>query len=94
VLNVAGRGQSLPLSECARICHAKIVRLPSRWLASKAIELAWKFGASSVPPDAFPYLCGTYTMDTSRLKRYLGPAYEDVIRHSNESALQATFDEA
>ena len=94
VFNVAGRGEPLPLSDCARICNAKIVRLPSRWLTRKAIDLAWKMGVSSVPPDAFPYLCGSYTMDTSRLKRYLGPAYEDVIRHSNESALQATFTEA
>ena len=58
-----------------------------------AIELAWKLGASSVPPDAFPYLCGSYTMDTSRLQQYLGPAYDEVIRHTNDSALQATFEE-
>jgi hypothetical protein len=55
------------------------------------VALAWKFGISSVPPDSFPYLCGTYTMDTARLQRYLGPAYENVIRYTNESALRATF---
>jgi hypothetical protein len=31
-------------------------------------------------------------MDTSRLKRYLGPAYEDVMRYTNESALLEMFE--
>jgi nucleoside-diphosphate-sugar epimerase len=94
VMNVAARGEPIAIEDCARLANAKIIRIPTRWLTRKMIQLAWNLGASSVPPDAFPYLCGSYTMDTSVLKRYLGRAYEDVIQHTNESALRATFEEA
>jgi nucleoside-diphosphate-sugar epimerase len=92
VFNVAARGQSLTIAEAAHRTRAKLVRIPTRWLTKLFVTLAWKLGISSVPPDSFPYLCGTYTMDTSRLKRYLGPAYEDVMRYTNESALLEMFE--
>lgn len=91
VMNVAARGEPLTLEECARLGNAKLVRIPTRWLTHRVVSLAWRLGISSVPPDSFPYLCGSYTMDTSRLQRYLGPAYENVIRYTNTSALQETF---
>jgi hypothetical protein len=94
LMNVAARGEPMSLEDCAKLANAKVIRIPTRWLTSKMIQIAWAIGASSVPPDAFPYLCGSYTMDTSALKRYLGPAYADVIHYTNESALRATFDEA
>jgi hypothetical protein len=75
------------------LCDAKLVRVPTRLLTRAVIALAWKMGLSSVPPDSFPYLCGSYTMNTSRLRKYLGPAYENVIRHTNESALRSMFEE-
>lgn len=92
VFNVAARGESLTIAEAAELSQAKLVRIPTRWLTKLCVALAWKLGISSVPPDAFPYLCGTYTMDTSRLRRYLGPAYEDVIRYTNKSALLEMFE--
>ena len=91
VFNVAARGATMAIGECAQLGNAKLVRIPTRILTKLLVSLAWKFGISSVPPDSFPYLCGTYTMDTTRLQRYLGPAYENVIRYTNESALRATF---
>jgi nucleoside-diphosphate-sugar epimerase len=92
VLNVAARGESLTIAQAAHLTQAKLVRIPTRWLTKLFVALAWKLGISSVPPDSFPYLCGTYTMDTSRLRRYLGPAYQDVMRYTNESALLEMFD--
>jgi nucleoside-diphosphate-sugar epimerase len=91
VFNVAARGTTMTIAGCAQLGNSKLVRVPTRLLTKALISLAWKFGISSVPPDSFPYLCGTYTMDTTRLQRYLGPAYENVIRYTNESALRATF---
>jgi nucleoside-diphosphate-sugar epimerase len=92
VFNVAARGESLTIAEAADLSRAKLIRIPTRWLTRLSVALAWKLGISSVPPDAFPYLCGTYTMDTSRLRRYLGPAYEDVIRYTNKTALLEMFE--
>src|SRR3569832_1741942 len=91
VFNVAARGATMTIGECAQLGNARLVRVPTRLLTKTLISLAWKFGISGGPPDSFPYLCGTYTMDTTRLQRYLGPAYENVIRYTNESALRATY---
>jgi nucleoside-diphosphate-sugar epimerase len=93
VFNVASRGDAIDIERAAELCDAKLVRVPTRLLTRAVIALAWKMGLSSVPPDSFPYLCGSYTMNTSRLRKYLGPAYENVIRHTNESALRSMFEE-
>jgi nucleoside-diphosphate-sugar epimerase len=92
-LNVAGSGSPISLARCAEIGEAKLVRLPSRWLCAKVLALLWKLGASAVPPDAFPYLAGSYTMSTERLRRLLGGDYEKVIRYSSEAALRDSLTE-
>ena len=92
-LNVAGSGSPISLARCAQIGEAKLVRLPSRWLCAKALTLLWKLGVSAVPPDAFPYLAGSYTMSTERLRRLLGSDYEKVIRYSSEAALRDSLTE-
>ena len=51
----------------------------------------WKFGISSIPPDALPYLIGSYTMDTSRLQQFLGAEYPRVIQYTVEDALRDSF---
>jgi nucleoside-diphosphate-sugar epimerase len=91
IFNLAARGPAMTIAEAAQLGNARLIRIPTRMLTKMLVALAWKLGISSVPPDSFPYLCGTYTMDTTRLQRYLGPAYENVIRYTNESALRATF---
>src|SRR4051794_15207957 len=62
VLNVAGRGESLPFGECATLAAAKIIRLPGRFACRLVLELMWKVGISGVPPAALPYILGSYTM--------------------------------
>lgn len=91
VLNVAGRGDPISIHMAARIAEQKIVQLPSRWLCRAALKLMWSLGISSVPPDALPYMIGSYLMDISRLRAFLGSDYHHVIRYSCEEALQATF---
>ena len=51
----------------------------------------WKWGICAVPPEATPYITGTYLMDTERLRRFLGGEYETVIRYTIEEALADSF---
>ena len=92
ILNVAGRGDALPVWQCAQIGSSKIMQLPSKTLCRLMIQLVWSLGISSIPPDAFPYLIGSYTMDTSRLRAFLGENYESVIQHTVREALEAAFE--
>jgi nucleoside-diphosphate-sugar epimerase len=93
ILNVAGRGEALTMQQCAAIAGAKLLRLPTRWLCRLVLNLMWKVGLSGVPPKAFPYIVGSYTMDTTRLHFLLGNSYKQVMQYSIEEALADTFRE-
>ncbi|HWC18026.1 MAG TPA: NAD-dependent epimerase/dehydratase family protein, partial [Terriglobales bacterium] len=88
ILNVAGRGEPITVAQCGAITGNRIKRVPTVRLCRKIVEMMWNMGVSSVPPDSFPYLIGSYVMDTSRLQNLLASSYEDVIRLTNEMALQ------
>lgn len=91
ILNVAGRGEPVTLAHAAEIAQQQIVRVPGRWACRAVLRLLWELGVSGIPPQALPYMLGTYLMDCSRLERLLGPDYERVIRHTVEDALRETF---
>lgn len=91
ILNVAGRGDSLPFSECVRIAEAKLLRLPGRSICRAVLKLIWTLGISGVPPDALPYILGSYTLDTSRLRQFLGNDYEKVMQYTISQALADSF---
>ena len=91
VLNVAGRGDPMTLEQCIRIARQKIVRLPGVSLCRVALRWMWKLGISSVPPEALPYMIGSYLVDTRRLRGFLGSEYEQVIRYTVEEALRDSF---
>ena len=55
------------------------------------LQFLWKFGISSIPPEALPYMIGSYTMDTGRLQQFLGSDYSRVIQYSIEDALKDSF---
>jgi nucleoside-diphosphate-sugar epimerase len=93
-LNVAGSGPPISMARCAEIGKAKRVALPSRWLCAKVQTMLWKLGVSSLPPDVFSYMAGSYTVSTERLRNLLGGDFEKVIRYSNEAALRDSFAEA
>jgi len=86
ILNVAGRGDALTIADCARLAQSEIKRLPTRALCRRVIKMMWALGISSIPPDAFPYLVGSYTMDTTRLRKFLGHNYTEVVRYTNQEA--------
>jgi nucleoside-diphosphate-sugar epimerase len=87
ILNLASRGGAMTAAQCAQLVGASIKQLPTISLCRTVIEMMWNLGATSIPPDAFPYLIGSYTMDTSKLQTLLGKEYERIIRHTNETAL-------
>jgi nucleoside-diphosphate-sugar epimerase len=91
VMNVAGRGEPLTVQRCAEIAQATIKRVPTRAAFRTVLRFLWRFGISSIPPDALPYLIGSYTMDTTRLEQFLGPDYPRVIQYTVEEALRDSF---
>ncbi len=91
IMNVAGRGESITIQRCAEIAHASIKRVPTRAAFRSVLTFLWKFGISSIPPDAVPYMIGSYTMDTVRLQQFLGSEYQQVIQYTVEDALRDSF---
>jgi nucleoside-diphosphate-sugar epimerase len=82
VLNVAGRGEPLTFARCIEMAQAKLIRVPGTWVMQQVLKLLWKYKISAIPPEAVPYMSGQYIMNTDRLRRFLGPEYEDVIRYT------------
>jgi nucleoside-diphosphate-sugar epimerase len=91
ILNVAAQGEPISIRSCAEIAQATIRRVPGRVLCRMILNTLWKRGISSIPPEALPYMVGSYTMDTSRLEKFLGPDYSEVMRYSIEEALRDCF---
>src|SRR5947207_1001971 len=82
VLNVAGSGEPLTFAQCIDMAQAKLIRVPGRWAMRQVLRFLWKQRISAIPPEAMPYMTGEYIMNTDRLRRFLGPEYEHVIRYS------------
>ena len=91
VLNVAGRGEPLTFGRCIQMAQAKLVRVPGKWAMRQVLKFLWWRQISAIPPEAVPYMTGEYTMSTDRLRRFLGPEYEDVIRYTIADAFADSF---
>lgn len=91
VLNVAGRGDPLELRRCIDIAGIEVQRVPAKAICKQALKLLWDLGVSDIPPEALPYLLGSSTMDTARLRVFLGEHYRSVIEHTCEEALADSF---
>jgi nucleoside-diphosphate-sugar epimerase len=94
VLNVAGRGEPLSFGRCLEMARAKLVRLPGKWAMRQVLAFLWWQKISVIPPDAVPYMTGEYIMNTDRLRRFLGPEYEHVIRYTIADAFADSFKSA
>jgi nucleoside-diphosphate-sugar epimerase len=86
VLNVAGSGEPLTFAQCIEMAQARLIRVPGRWAMRQVLRFLWKQRISAIPPEAMPYMTGEYIMNTDRLRRFLGPEYEHVIRYSIRDA--------
>ena len=91
VLNVAGRGEPLTFAKCIEMAHAKLLRVPGRWTMRQILSFLWKRRISAIPPEAVPYMTGQYVMNTDRLRRFLGPEYEHVLRYTITDAFADSF---
>ncbi len=91
IMNVAGRGDSVTIQRCAELAQATVKRVPTRMAFRQVLRFLWKFGISSIPPEATPYMLGSYTMDTGRLQQFLGADYPRVIQYTVEDALRDSF---
>jgi nucleoside-diphosphate-sugar epimerase len=91
ILNVAGRGEPLTFVSCIEIAHARLVRVLGKWTMRLVLNFLWRRGISTIPPDAVPYMTGQYTMNTDRLKKFLGEDYERVIRYTVADAYADSF---
>lgn len=91
ILNVAGRGDPLELRRCIDIAKIEVQRVPAKSICRQALRVLWDLGVSDIPPEALPYLLGSSTMDTARLRVFLGEHYRTVITHTCEEALAESF---
>jgi hypothetical protein len=67
------------------------VRVPGKWAMELGLQFLWKRQISAIPPEALPYMTSEYTMNTDRLRKFLGPAYEEVIRYTIADAFADSF---
>jgi nucleoside-diphosphate-sugar epimerase len=91
ILNVAGKGEPLTFGRCVEMAHAKLVRVPGKWAMRQVLKFLWKQKISAIPPEAVPYMTGEYIMNTDRLRRFLGPEYDHVIRYTITDAFADSF---
>src|ERR1700688_1256339 len=91
ILNVAGPGEPLTFGRCVEIAQAKLVRVPGKWAMRQVLKFLWKYKISAIPPEAVPYMTGEYIMNTDRLRRFLGPEYEHVMRYTITDAFADSF---
>jgi nucleoside-diphosphate-sugar epimerase len=94
VLNIAGRGEPLTYERCIEMARAKLIRVPGTKAFRLILQLLWKLGISTIPPDATPYMTGEYIMNTDRLRKFLGSEYEHVINFSIAEAFADCFEKA
>jgi nucleoside-diphosphate-sugar epimerase len=91
VLNVAGRGEPLTFARCIELAHAKLLRAPGKWGMELVLKFLWYRKISAIPPEAVPYMTSEYVMNTDRLRKFLGPVYDEVIRYTNADAFADSF---
>ena len=91
VLNVAGGGEPLTFARCIEMAQAQLVQVPGKWAMRQVLRFLWRWKISAIPPEALPYMPGQYIMNTDRLRRFLGPEYEHVIRYTVADAFADSF---
>lgn len=91
VLNVPGKGPAVTLGQAARMANAHIIPLPARTVCRWTLQLMWRLGISGIPPEALPYMIGSYTMDARRLRAFLGSEFDQVMQFTVEQALADSF---
>jgi len=92
ILNVAGRGEALSISQCVHMSNSKLIRVPGRWASRIVLNYAWKRGLSAIPPEIEPYMNGECVMNTDRLQNFLGQDYQEVIQYTVADAFAESLE--
>lgn len=91
VLNVPGKGKAITLGDAAKLARQTVIPLPGAIFCRWTLQLMWALGISGIPPEALPYMIGSYTMDDSRLRAFCGDEFDSVIQFTVEQALADSF---
>ena len=73
------------------MAKARLLRVPGKWGMRQVLQWLWRLKLSAIPPDAVPYMTGQYIMDTDRLKKFLGPDYDQIMRYTIADAFADSF---
>ena len=90
-LNVTGRGDAISYQQCLEMAHAKRLAVPGSGTLEMLLRYRWNRGTSPIPPDLTPYLNGESLVSGTRLRKFLGQDYEDVIHHTIADAFADSF---
>ncbi|HYL91748.1 MAG TPA: hypothetical protein VEW69_01185, partial [Alphaproteobacteria bacterium] len=91
VLNVAGRGEPLSLRACLQEARLKPMHVPGTALLRNVQGIFCRLGISDIAPEAVFYALGSFTVDTTRLRLFLGEDYRKVIQYTCDQALRESF---
>jgi nucleoside-diphosphate-sugar epimerase len=91
IMNLAGRSEPLSLRTCIHEAQLKVVRIPGPALCRWAQNMLCSLGVSDVSPEAMLYAQGSLTLDTTRLRIFLGEDYRKIIQYTCEQALKDSF---
>jgi len=94
VLNVAGWGEPLTYQRCLELAGVDTLRLPGKWAARMFWNRLWERGISAVAPDMMDYLLADWLVSIERLRKFLGPEFEKVMRYSAADAFADSFSTA
>jgi nucleoside-diphosphate-sugar epimerase len=94
VLNVTGRGDPISYQKSLEIAQLKRLSVPGKAMFEMLLRYRWNRGSSPIPPDLAPYLISESLVSSTRLKKFLGHDYEDVIHRTIADAFADSFSPA
>jgi len=90
-LNVTGRGDAISYQQVIETAQTKRLRVPGKSALEMLTRFRWNRGISPIPPDLTPYLMSETLVSSTRLRKFLGQDYEDVIHHTIADAFADSF---
>jgi nucleoside-diphosphate-sugar epimerase len=90
-LNVTGRGDAISYQQVIETAQTKRLGVPGKMALDMVTRFRWNRGVSPIPPDLTPYLMSESLVSSTRLRKFLGQDYEDVVHHTIADALADSF---
>jgi nucleoside-diphosphate-sugar epimerase len=93
-LNITGRGEAISYQQVIDTAQTKRLGVPGKMALDMVTRFRWNRGVSPIPPDLIPYLMSESLVSSTRLRKFLGQDYEDVIHHTIADAFADSFSSA